>query len=63
MPILTKEGLLMPIKDEVLPQYLVSGDPLSKTIYQAWLNNLADDATVARCWTAPYKARRRSGQS
>jgi hypothetical protein len=46
MRILTKEELLMPTKDEVLPQYLSSGDPALKDYYPAWLNNLADDATV-----------------
>jgi len=30
----------------VLPQYLGSGDPALKDYYPAWVNNMADDATV-----------------
>ena len=30
----------------VLPQYLGSGDPALKDYYPAWVNNIADDATV-----------------
>src|SRR5262249_4351735 len=30
----------------VLPQYVGSGDPALKGYYPAWVNNLADDATV-----------------
>src|SRR5262249_47460457 len=33
-------------KDDVLPQYLGSGDPALKDYYPAWLDNMADDATV-----------------
>ena len=29
-----------------LPQYLGSGDPALKDYYPAWVNNIADDATV-----------------
>ena len=29
-----------------LPQYLDSGDPALKDYYPAWVNNIADDATV-----------------
>jgi hypothetical protein len=29
-----------------LPQYLGSGDPTLKDYYPAWVNNIADDATV-----------------
>ena len=36
----------MPIKGNVLAQYLDSGDPALKDYYPAWLNNMADDATV-----------------
>jgi hypothetical protein len=30
----------------VLPRYLASGDPALKDYYPAWLDNMADDATV-----------------
>jgi len=30
----------------LLPQYLGSGDPALKDYYPAWVNNMADDATV-----------------
>ena len=36
----------MSIKDNVLAQYLGSGDPALKDYYPAWLDNMADDATV-----------------
>jgi hypothetical protein len=36
----------MSTKDDVLPQYLGSGDPALKDYYPAWVNNMADDATV-----------------
>ena len=36
----------MPIKANVLPQYLGSGDPALKDYYPPWLDNMADDATV-----------------
>lgn len=36
----------MSIKANALPQYLGSGDPALKDYYPAWLDNLADDATV-----------------
>jgi hypothetical protein len=36
----------MPTKDDVLPQYLGSGDPALKDYYPAWLDNMANDATV-----------------
>src|SRR5258707_14247196 len=36
----------MSIKGNVLSQYLTSGDPALKDYYPAWLDNMADDATV-----------------
>ena len=36
----------MSTKESVLPQYLGSGDPALKDYYPAWVNNMADDATV-----------------
>ena len=36
----------MSIKASALPQYLGSGDPALKDYYPAWLDNMADDATV-----------------
>ena len=36
----------MSTKGNVLPQYLGSGDPALKNYYPAWLDNMADDATV-----------------
>jgi hypothetical protein len=42
----TREDLLMSTTGNVLPQYLGSGDPALKDYYPAWLNNMADDATV-----------------
>lgn len=36
----------MSVKSKVLAQYLGSGDPSLKDYYPAWLNNVADDATV-----------------
>src|SRR3982074_3552976 len=42
----TREGLLMSTKGNVLAQYLGSGDPALKNYYPAWLDNMADDATV-----------------
>src|SRR6516162_3591063 len=36
----------MPTKNEVLPQYLGSGDPALKNYYPAWVDKMADDATV-----------------
>ena len=36
----------MSTKGDVLPQYLGSGDPALKNYYPAWLDNMADDATV-----------------
>jgi hypothetical protein len=42
----TREDLLMSTKGNVLPQYLGSGDPALKNYYPAWVNNMADDATV-----------------
>jgi hypothetical protein len=42
----TREDLLMSTKGNVLPQYLGSGDPALKDYYPAWLDNMADDATV-----------------
>src|SRR5258705_8017227 len=41
-----KEDPLMSIKGNVLPQYLISGDPTLRDYYPAWLDNMADDATV-----------------
>jgi hypothetical protein len=41
-----KEDLLMSTKGNVLAQYLGSGDPALKNYYPAWLDNMADDATV-----------------
>ena len=42
----TREDLLMSTEGNVLPQYLGSGDPALKDYYPAWLDNMADDATV-----------------
>jgi hypothetical protein len=42
----TKEDLLMSINGNVPAQYLGSGDPALKDYYPAWLDNMADDATV-----------------
>src|SRR5580765_4690672 len=42
----TREDLRMSTKDNVLPQYLGSGDPALKDYFPAWVNNIADDATV-----------------
>ena len=42
----TREDLLMSTKGNVLAQYLGSGDPALKNYYPAWLDNMADDATV-----------------
>ena len=36
----------MSTKVNALPQYLGSGDPALKDYYPAWLDNMADDATV-----------------
>ena len=36
----------MSIKANALPQYLGSGDPTLKDYYPAWLDKMADDATV-----------------
>jgi hypothetical protein len=36
----------MSIKSNVLPQYLGGGDPALENYYPAWLDNMADDATV-----------------
>ena len=36
----------MSIKGNVLAQYLGSGDPSLKDYYPAWLEKMADDATV-----------------
>ena len=36
----------MSTSTSVLPQYLGSGDPALKDYFPAWVNNLADDATV-----------------
>ena len=37
---------MMSTKVNVLAQYLAHGDPALKGYFPAWLNNLADDATV-----------------
>ena len=42
----TREDLLMSTKESVLPQYLGSGDPALKDYFPAWVNNMAEDATV-----------------
>ena len=42
----TREDLLMSATSNALPQYLGSGDPALKDYYPAWVNNIADDATV-----------------
>ena len=42
----TREDLLMSTKGNVLAQYLGSGDPALKDYYPAWLDNMADNATV-----------------
>jgi hypothetical protein len=36
----------MTIKGNALPQYLGNGDPALKDYFPAWVNNMADDATV-----------------
>ena len=36
----------MTIKSDVLPEYLGTGDPTLKDYFPAWVNNMADDATV-----------------
>lgn len=36
----------MSTKEDVLPQYLGSGDPALKDYFPAWVSNMADDATV-----------------
>jgi hypothetical protein len=36
----------MSIEPSALPQYLGSGDPALKDYFPAWVNNMADDATV-----------------
>ena len=33
-------------REDVIPQYLGSGDPALKDYYPEWVNNFADDATV-----------------
>jgi hypothetical protein len=43
---LTREGLRVSTKDNVIPQYLGSGDPALKDYYPEWVNNIAEDATV-----------------
>jgi hypothetical protein len=40
------EDPLISTKGTVLPQYLGHGDPALKDYYPAWVNNIADDATV-----------------
>ena len=42
----TREDLLMSAKGNVLAQYLGRDDPALKNYYPAWVNNMADDATV-----------------
>ena len=44
--ICTKEELLMSVKGDVIAQYLGHGDPALADYYPAWLDNMADDATV-----------------
>jgi hypothetical protein len=44
--IATREDLVMSTKGSVLPEYLGSGDPALEHYYPAWVNNMADDATV-----------------
>jgi hypothetical protein len=42
-----REDLLVSTtKGNVIPQYLVSGDPALKDYYPEWVNHMADDATV-----------------
>jgi hypothetical protein len=36
----------MSTKSDALPQYVGRGDPALKDYYPAWVNNIADDATV-----------------
>jgi len=36
----------MSTTDNISAQYLASGDPALKDYYPAWVNNMADDATV-----------------
>src|SRR6478672_13884416 len=42
----TREDLRMSTKENGLPQYLDSGDPALKDYFPAWVNNMADEATV-----------------
>ena len=42
----TKEDLRISTTSNVFPQYVGSGDPALKDYYPAWVNNMADDATV-----------------
>jgi hypothetical protein len=42
----TREDLLVSTKSNALPQYLGSDDPALRDYYPAWVNNIADDATV-----------------
>jgi len=42
----TREDLVMSTKGNLTAQYLAHGDPALKGYYPAWVNNMADDATV-----------------
>ena len=42
----TREDVVMSTNGSVPAQYLASGDPALKDYYPAWVNNMADDATV-----------------
>ena len=42
----TREDLASSTNDNVLAQYLGSGDPALRDYYPAWVNAMADDATV-----------------
>jgi hypothetical protein len=43
---LKREDIVMSTKGNVSALYLASGDPALKDYYPAWVNNMADDATV-----------------
>jgi len=42
----TKKDLPKSISNDLIPQYLGSGDPALKDYFPAWVNNIAADATV-----------------
>ena len=42
----TQKDSGMSINNDLIPEYLASGDPALKDYFPAWLNNIAADATV-----------------